>query len=90
MSHKLLIKEAWQKTFSFYLIYSFNFARKSGSSMLCPKQQSVALALLPCPRLAASYWSTLHKPVCRHDHEAIFSTLSTKILNLCKMIGSMH
>ena len=46
MVHKLLIKEAWQKTFPFYLIYSFNFARKSGSSTLCPKQQPVVAALL--------------------------------------------
>ena len=46
MVYKLPIKEAWQETISSYLIYSFNFARKSGSSMLCPKQQPVVAASL--------------------------------------------
>ena len=99
------------KTFPFDLIYSFNFARKSGSSTLrssLPEAATSHAALLaqaaccftyeqrpprpppPCLRLAASDWSTLHKPVCRHVHEAIFSTLSTIIMNLCKMCEFMH
>ena len=90
------------KTFPFYLIYSFNFARKLGSSTLwssLPEAQAAccltyraaaAQAATPLPCLATSDWSTLHKPVCRHDHEAIFSTLSTIIANLSKKFGFMH
>ena len=104
------------KTFPFYLIYSFNFARKSGSSTLrsslpeaaTSRAAALNMAPLPClpkrpaallteqrpprppplPCLATSDWSTLQTSL--QTHEAIFSTLSPIIANLCKKFGFMH